>query len=182
MDECINAYYCLLDFVLNESNRETIERETSSRGIAMVNFYDVVLDYMVLESYDDLNSPPSAIKAVLTNRWLSANFRQITLQTAVSSVLRHKRAKLLVPDGFFAHFYSILEHLSPVLAWGFLGTDENLKYKCYSTKDSIESVIRDYFSFDRCRYTNLDDLVNDVVRVTEERYWEMNNKLSILNT
>ena len=40
------------------------------------------------------------------------------LATAVWSVLKAKRRKLLYPDGFISHFYGIMEHLSPVLAWG----------------------------------------------------------------
>lgn len=35
-----------------------------------------------------------------------------------------------VPDGFFAHFYAICEHISPVLAWGFLGPRNSLYDLC----------------------------------------------------
>lgn len=37
---------------------------------------------------------------------------------------------LQVPDGFFAHFYAICEHISPVLAWGFLGPRNSLYELC----------------------------------------------------
>ncbi|KAI2807660.1 Mitoguardin [Blomia tropicalis] len=178
---CINAYYAFLNFITNENNFETIEMELKDRNINSVSFYDIVLDYMIMESFDDLENPPSAVKSVVSNRWLSASFREISLQTAVSAVMRRKRSKLLTQDGFFAHFYTILDDLSPVMAWGFLGTDDNLKFKCYSIKESTTAVINDYFSFDRCRYTSFDDLCEDILRVTEERYWELNNKLSILN-
>ena len=50
------------------------------------------------------------------------------------SVLKAKRRKLLYPDGFISHFYSIMEHLSPVLAWGFLGPDSELKKCCFFFK------------------------------------------------
>lgn len=165
---------------MDESNLETIERETQHRNISCVSFYDIVLDYMILESFDDLANPPTIVTSVVKNPWLSASFREVSLQSAVAALMRRKRSKLLVQDGFFAHFYSMLDNLSPVMAWGFLGTDDNLQFKCYSIKDSTQAVIADYFSFDRCRYTSLDDLCDDIVRVTEERYWELNNKLSIL--
>lgn len=181
-NECINAYHSFLDFIMNEDNYDTIMLEISGRNIAYVSFYDIVLDYMILESFDDLENPSSAVKSVVNNRWLSESFREISLQTAVSAVMRRKRSKLIVQDGFFAHFYSMLDHLSPVLAWGFMGTNEDLKFKCFSLKDSVHAVVRDFFSFDRCRYTYLEDLCNDIKRVTEERYWELNNKLSILNS
>ena len=34
------------------------------------------------------------------------------------------------PYGFMAHFYVVAQYVSPVLAWGFLGTDEELKQVC----------------------------------------------------
>lgn len=148
----------------------------------MLSFYDIVLDYMILESFDDLENPPLPVKTIISNQWLSSRFREIALQTTVSAVMRRKRTKLVVKDGFFEHFYCILDHLSPILAWGFLGTNENLKFKCESVKDSTCAVIRDYFSFDRCRYTYLEDLCEDIRRVTEERFWELNNKLKIINS
>lgn len=180
--DCINSYYSFLKFILNEENYYTIEKEISHRNIAAISFYDIVLDYMILESFDDLENPPAAVKSVVNNRWLSASFREIALQTAVSAVMRRKRSKLIVPDGFFAHFYSILDYLSPIMAWGFLGSDDNLKFKLFSIKESVTAVIHDYFSFDRCRYTSYEDLCDDILRVTDERYWELNNKLSILSS
>lgn len=180
-NECIKAYYTFLDYAQNDDYVATTEMELEPRKIAMVSFYDIVLDYMLLESFDDIENPPSAVKSIISNNWLSASFREIALQTTVSTVMRRKRSKLIVKDGFFEHFYRILDHLSPILAWGFLGTDDNLKFKCESVKDSTHAVVRDYFSFDRCRYTYLDDLCDDIKRVTEERFWELNNKLKILN-
>lgn len=37
---------------------------------------------------------------------------------------------LQVPDGFISHFYSISEHVSPVLAFGFLGPRQHLSEVC----------------------------------------------------
>jgi hypothetical protein len=56
------------------------------------------------------------------------------LATAVWSVLKAKRRKLLYQDGFISHFYGIMEHLSPVLAWGFLGPESDLKKSCFIFK------------------------------------------------
>lgn len=35
-----------------------------------------------------------------------------------------------VPDGFISHFYSVSEHVSPVLAFGFLGPKPQLAEVC----------------------------------------------------
>lgn len=172
----------MIEYMSDTSNHDAIRKEIALRSIPCLSFYDLVLDYIILDSFDDVENPPSAVSSVANNRWLSAGFRELALQTAVSAVMRRKRSKLAVPDGFFAHFYSILDHVSPVLAWGFLGSDQDLKFKCFLVKESLQSVIRDFFSFDRCRYTNLNDLCEDILRTTRERYWELNNKLSILST
>ncbi|CAG2114311.1 unnamed protein product [Medioppia subpectinata] len=180
--ECISSYYSLIDFLCDTSNHEGIREEIAVRHIPALTFYDLVLDYIILDSFDDVENPPSAVSSVASNRWLSAGFRELALQTAVSAVMRRKRSKLPVSDGFFAHFYSILDHVSPVLAWGFLGSDQDLKFKCFLVKESLQSVIRDYFCFDRCRYTNINDLCEDILRTTRERYWELDNKLTVMDT
>lgn len=35
-----------------------------------------------------------------------------------------------MPDGFISHFYSVSEHVSPVLAFGFLGPKPQLAEVC----------------------------------------------------
>lgn len=51
-------------------------------------------------------------------------------------------AHLQVPDGFISHFYSVSEHVSPVLAFGFLGPKPQLAEVCAFFK-----VNREQFSF-----------------------------------
>lgn len=43
---------------------------------------------------------------------------------------------LKFPTGFMAHFYAISEQMSPLMAWGFLGPDENLRDTCLFFKVS----------------------------------------------
>jgi hypothetical protein len=57
----------------------------------------------------------------MKNRWLSDGFKESALHTAIWSVLKAKRRLLKTPDGFKAHFYSLSEIITPVLAWGFFG-------------------------------------------------------------
>lgn len=56
------------------------------------------------------------------------------LSTAVWSVLKAKSQMLKCPNGFIAKFYAVSETVSPVFAWGFLGTDEKLKTICLKFK------------------------------------------------
>lgn len=45
-----------------------------------------------------------------------------------------------VPDGFISHFYVISEHVSPVLAFGFLGPRQHLSEVCAIFKVREEST------------------------------------------
>lgn len=41
-----------------------------------VSFYDVALDFILLDSFDDLVQPPAAVTAVMQNRWLTDSMKQ----------------------------------------------------------------------------------------------------------
>jgi len=41
-----------------------------------MTFYDVVLDYILMDAFEDLESPPSSVTAVVQNRWLSNGFKE----------------------------------------------------------------------------------------------------------
>lgn len=45
-------------------------------------------------------------------------------------IVRLTSAVFKVPDGFGAHFYTVCEYISPVLAWGFLGPKGSLHDFC----------------------------------------------------
>jgi hypothetical protein len=115
----------------------------ATRQVTVMNFYDIALDFVLLDAFEDLDDPPSAITAVINNSWLSASFKQTALSTAVWSVLKAKRKMLKFPNGFISRFYSINEHLVPVLAWGFFAKDEELNEACnfMKVKQSIKLKI-----------------------------------------
>lgn len=128
----------MIEFVSEKSNWQMIKDELTLRKLTNFSFYDIVLDFILLDSFDDLDDPPSAIKAVINNRWLSQNFKEKALATAVWSVLKAKRKILKYPNGFISHFYSINEDLVPILAWGFLGTDKSMNNLCLFLKVSFK--------------------------------------------
>lgn len=49
--------------------------------VVCMNLYDVALDFILLDAFDDLSSPPGAIVAVLENNWISTG-----MKTSVSPV------------------------------------------------------------------------------------------------
>ena len=100
--------------------------ELKSRNVKITNFYDVAFDYILIDSFEDLETPPSSVVAVMKNRWLSNGFKEGALQTAVWSVIAAKRRLLKNTSGFKSKFYNISEVLLPILAWGFFGPDEDM--------------------------------------------------------
>lgn len=44
--------------------------------VKCMSFYDIVLDFIVLDAFEDLEAPPSSVTAVVQNRWLSNGFKE----------------------------------------------------------------------------------------------------------
>lgn len=156
------GYEEILQYIQDPNQWRDMEEELSTRGVKALTFYDVVLDYILMDAFEDLDSPPSSVMAVIQNRWLSKGFKETALTTAVWSVLKTKKRKLKFQDGFMAHFYTISEQLSPLLAWGFLGSDELLRETCVYFKDQFMGFLSDIFSFQKCRFVTVEDLARDV--------------------
>ncbi|XP_069775597.1 mitoguardin 2 isoform X2 [Narcine bancroftii] len=163
------TYKKMLHYAGREDTWETTERELEGRGVVCMNFFDIVLDFILMDAFEDLENPPSSVVAVLRNRWLSDSFKETALATACWSVLKAKRRLLQVPDGFIAHFYSISEHVSPVLAWGFLGPKQHLCEVCTVFKQQILQYLKDMFDVDKMRYTTVNLLADDIVQLSERR-------------
>ncbi|XKL68352.1 hypothetical protein PGB90_003843 [Kerria lacca] len=179
--EFLIAYEEMLTFLQDEKCWEEMEIELSARGVKAMTFYDIVLDYILMDAFEDLDSPPSSVLAVVQNRWLSNGFKESALATAVWSVLRAKRRMLRFPDGFMAHFYSISEKISPLMAWGFLGPDEKLKETCLYFKEQVMGFLGDIFSFRCSRYTSVENLAEDIMKHITTRIENTINKLSERN-
>ncbi|KAK9885188.1 hypothetical protein WA026_010695 [Henosepilachna vigintioctopunctata] len=172
------GYEEMLKYIQEHKNWNELEDELRSKGVKALTFYDVVLDYILMDAFEDLESPPSSVTAVVQNRWLSNGFKETALTTAVWSVLKAKRRMLKYPTGFMAHFYTLSEQLSPLLAWGFLGPDELLRDTCVYFKEQVMEFLRDIFSFQKCKYVTVDDLAEDVIRNIKTRVNNICERLS----
>ena len=96
----LKNYDDFIRFVMVDGDWKLIKDELGTRDVTYMNFYDIVLDFILLDSFDDLDNPPSAIISVIQNRWLSQSFKETALSTAVWSVLKAKRRILKYPQGF----------------------------------------------------------------------------------
>lgn len=174
-EEFYVAYDKMLHYIELPEHWPKIEAELAGRGVKVLSFYDIVLDFILMDAFDDLENPPSTVTAVVNNRWLSNSFKETALATACWSVLKAKRSLLKYPDGFIAHFYAVSEHTSPVLAWGFLGPDTEMKPLCNFFKDLVLQFFRDIFSFQEVRYTTVEELAEDILikaKEASEKAWE----------
>ncbi|XP_012287159.1 mitoguardin [Orussus abietinus] len=175
----LTHYEKMMEFLQDSDNHAMMQEELAARGVKCINFYDVLVDFILLDAFEEVEKPPSSIKAILQNRWISASFRETAIGTAVWSVLMGKRQMLKYDKGFLAHFYSISEQVSPVLVWGFLGPEGSLRSTCQYFRDQVIEFLVDIFNFFKVRYTNVDDLAEDVLKEMRVRVENINQRLSL---
>uniref|UniRef100_A0A8B9RJL8 Mitoguardin 2 n=1 Tax=Astyanax mexicanus TaxID=7994 RepID=A0A8B9RJL8_ASTMX len=165
----LESYQEMLLYSQREETWPTTKMELDGRGVVCMNFFDIVLDFILMDAFEDLENPPTSVVAVLRNRWLSDSFKETALATACWSVLKAKRRLLMVPDGFISHFYAISEHVSPVLAFGFLGPRQHLSEVCTIFKQQIVQYLKDMFDHDKVRFTSAQSLAEDILSLSHRR-------------
>ena len=47
-----------------------------SYQVSHLSFYDVLLDFVLLDAFDDLETPPYTVATAVQNRWLSARIKE----------------------------------------------------------------------------------------------------------
>lgn len=75
------GYEDMLRFLQESSNWAAIEKELEQRNVKAMTFYDVVLDFIILDAFKDLDSPPTSVTAVVQNRFLSNGFKETVCDT-----------------------------------------------------------------------------------------------------
>uniref|UniRef100_A0A3P9PXY1 Mitoguardin 1 n=1 Tax=Poecilia reticulata TaxID=8081 RepID=A0A3P9PXY1_POERE len=159
----------LIVFLEHSDHWEDTELELASRGVRHLNFYDVVLDFILMDSFEDLENPPISIQNVINNRWLNSSFKETAVASSCWSVLKQKRQHMKVSNGFIAHFYAVCEQISPVLAWGFLGPKSSLHEFCCFFKDQVLHFLKDVFDLDKVRYSTVETLAEDMLHLLHRR-------------
>lgn len=159
----------MMDFLEQTDHWENTKLELATRGVKHLNFYDIVLDFILMDSFEDLENPPISIQNVVNNRWLNSSFKETAVASSCWSVLKQKKQHMKVPDGFIAHFYAVCEHVSPVLAWGFLGPKSSLHDFCSFFKDQVLFFLKDIFDLEKVRYTSTESLAEDILQLLHRR-------------
>uniref|UniRef100_A0A8I5NSW7 Mitoguardin 2 n=1 Tax=Papio anubis TaxID=9555 RepID=A0A8I5NSW7_PAPAN len=94
----LESYEEMLSYALRPETWATTRLELEGRGVVCMSFFDIVLDFILMDAFEDLENPPASVLAVLRNRWLSDSFKETALATACWSVLKAKRRLLMVSD------------------------------------------------------------------------------------
>ncbi|KAL3319317.1 FAM73A [Cichlidogyrus casuarinus] len=153
--EFVYSYNILIEKAKELSNSEMLtpdqmdlKSELKEHGISCENFYDLVLDYILVDAFELLSNPPNSILNVTQNRWLSDYFKKTTLDSTIWTILLAKR-KLLgsASAGFFGHYYSLVGTFIGPLAWAFFGTDVNSQRLVQRIRDTLQAFLKDLFSF-----------------------------------
>uniref|UniRef100_A0A3P9K9Z3 Mitoguardin 1 n=1 Tax=Oryzias latipes TaxID=8090 RepID=A0A3P9K9Z3_ORYLA len=159
----------MISFLEEAEHWEDTEAELAARGVKHLNFYDVVLDFILMDSFEDLENPPFSIQNVINNRWLNSSFKETAVASSCWSVLKQKRKHMKVPDGFIARFYAVCEQISPVLAWGFLGPESSLQDLCRFFKEQVLHFLKDVFDLDKVRYSTVESMAEDTLHLLHRR-------------
>lgn len=159
----------MISFLDHTEHWENTEVELATRGVKHLNFYDIVLDFILMDSFEDLENPPISIQNVINNRWLNSSFKETAVASSCWSVMKQRRQHVKVSDGFIAHFYAVCEQISPVLAWGFLGPKSSLHDFCCFFKDQVLYFLKDIFDLDKVRYTSVESLAEDMLHLLHRR-------------
>lgn len=70
------AFDELVEYSSSTDNWKQIKEELTGRGVTHLSFYDVLLDYVLLDAFDDLETPPYSVATAVQNRWLSARIKE----------------------------------------------------------------------------------------------------------
>lgn len=78
--EFLVGYEDMVNFLQDSANWPIIQMELEQRNVKAMTFYDICLDFIILDSFRDLDAPPASVTAVVQNRWLSNGFKETVRQ------------------------------------------------------------------------------------------------------
>lgn len=77
----------MLCWAKTDAHWNEAENELSTRGVKKMTFYDIVMDYILMDAFEDLESPPGSVIAVIQNRWLSKGFKETVILIVIDASL-----------------------------------------------------------------------------------------------
>ncbi|XP_044288261.1 mitoguardin 1 isoform X2 [Varanus komodoensis] len=84
----------MISFLEQTDHWTNTEMELAACGVNHLNFYDVVLDFILMDSFEDLENPPLSIQNVVNNHWLNSSFKETAVASSCWSVLKQKKEQM----------------------------------------------------------------------------------------
>uniref|UniRef100_A0A183BSG2 Mitoguardin n=1 Tax=Globodera pallida TaxID=36090 RepID=A0A183BSG2_GLOPA len=177
--EFFSVYDRMTAFLLDDKNFATLCEELKMRKVESTNLWDVLFDLIILDAFEDLQKPPSSISALLRNGYISTSMKESTLNNLIWSMIKLKRQRLQVKNGFIAHFYDISQVLTCSLTMGLIGgSPKEFQELCVYFKEQIFAFVLDIFNPSKVRYTTIGQLTEDVKKLLTDRIDLLKVKLS----
>jgi len=168
------VYDRMISYISDITNNITMQEELRSRRVAVTNLWDVLFDLIILDAFEDLQRPPSSIMALVNNSFISRSMKESTINNLIWSLIKYKRTRLQIKDGFISHFYDISQILTCSLTMGLLGgSSKEFQDICVNFKENIFAFVADIFNMNKVRYTTVDELADDVKKLFVERIENM---------
>ena len=167
----------MIEFVQSADNIPNIRKELNDRNLKVIGFWDVAIDFALLDAFSDLENLPTPVTMVTQNSWLTPSLRESALTNAIWAVMQGKVKMLEDKNGFMSHFYKLGDTFMFSLAWGFLGTDEQLKETCLALKNGVLLYLREIFDLGMADYSSVGSLSEDVIRIGRDKLTLLNSNL-----
>jgi len=164
-----HMYDKMVNFCSDPNNRSGIMEELKNKQVTKFNFFDVVIDLVLLDAFDLLADPPKQLESVIKTKWLSFQLKERAVTSTLWAMLELKR-KMRKKNGFYSNLYDVTSTITPDLVWGFFGPDTKLKKACLRFKGEIDMMLEAIFSFRGVRLTSVDQLSEDLMSVMRERF------------
>ncbi|CBY34208.1 unnamed protein product [Oikopleura dioica] len=144
-----------------EGNYDEMCKSLSQKGIAEISIFDVVIDLCLLDSFDLLANPPSAMMSVLSNRWMSEDFKRTAMTTALWSYISRCRSDPSNENPFMVKLFDLAKTIAPAICWGQMGPQRKFGELFRSFKAEIISLSQDLFAY-RDSWGSKERLSNDL--------------------
>lgn len=96
-----SAFRDMMSFIADPMQWAVMEEELTERGVVRLTFYDIALDFTLLDAFDDLDRLPATIVSVLQNRWLTDRMKESALSAGIWAMIKAKKSMLKVcGEGF----------------------------------------------------------------------------------
>lgn len=96
-----SAFRDMMSFIADPMQWAVMEEELTERGVVRLTFYDIALDFTLLDAFDDLDRLPGTIVSVLQNRWLTDRMKESALSAGIWAIIKAKKSMLKVcGEGF----------------------------------------------------------------------------------